>query len=143
MSDLHLFFPGHFDEGIISSKSFDSGLDLLAPTSLRRNNQQKLGKSVEASLHLLHLESDQLKIKKPRSLPLVFSSGTRTTTNSSVSDFFDDPLHLLRQHAWTRIESHITKERRLAAVMCLLVVVFLFCYLPFWTVFICLVINKL
>ena len=122
-----------------SSKSFGEGLDLLAPTSLRGSNSHALGKSVDGSLHV---KSDEYQMKKPTSLPLMLVGDTRTT-NSSVSDFFDDPLLILRQHAWSRIHQNITKERRLAGVMCLLVVVFLICYLPFWTVFLCLVSHVL
>ena len=122
-----------------SSKSFGEGLDLLAPTSLRGSNSHALGKSVDGSLHV---KSDEYQMKKPTSLPLMLVGDTRTT-NSSVSDFFDDPLLILRQHAWSRIHQNITKERRLAGVMCLLVVVFLVCYLPFWTVFLCLVSHVL
>ena len=106
-------------------------MDFLAPTSLSSG----LGKSVDTSLNT---PTEQFTIKKPLSLPLMLAGETRTT-NSSVSDFFDDPLAILRLQAWTRIQSHITREKRLAGVMCLLVVVFLICYLPFWTVFLCLV----
>ena len=119
---------------MLSSKSFGEGLDLLSPTSMRGSNSN-LGKSVDGSLNI---KSDEYRIKKPTSLPLMLVGDTRTT-NSSLSDFFDDPLLILRQHAWSSIHQNITKERRLAAVMCLLVVVFLICYLPFWTVFLCLV----
>ena len=122
------------DRRMLSSKSFGEGLDLLSPTSMRGSNSN-LGKSVDGSLNI---KSDEYRIKKPTSLPLMLVGDTRTT-NSSLSDFFDDPLLILRQHAWSGIHQNITKERRLAAVMCLLVVVFLICYLPFWTVFLCLV----
>ena len=110
-------------------------MDFLAPTPLYNPNNPGLGKSVDTSLNI---KSEEYHIKKPSSLPLMLIGETRTT-NSSVSDFFDDPLSILRQQAWSRIQNHITKEKRLAAVMCLLVFVFLICYLPFWTVFLCLV----
>ena len=118
---------------IMKSKSCGNGLDFLAPASLSLGR----GKSVDASLDV---KSQEYAIKKPISLPLMLA-GEQRTTNSSMSDFLDDPLTILRQQAWVRIQSHITKEKRLAAVMCLLVVVFLICYLPFWTVFLCLVRN--
>ena len=118
---------------IMKSKSCGNGLDFLAPASLSLGR----GKSVDASLDV---KSQEYAIKKPISLPLMLA-GEQRTTNSSMSDFFDDPLTILRQQAWVRIQTHITKEKRLAAVMCLLVLVFLICYLPFWTVFLCLVRN--
>ena len=120
---------------IIKSKSCGNGLDFLAPTSLSLGR----GKSVDASLDI---KSEDHGIKKPISLPLMLAGEPRTT-NSSMSDFFDDPLTILRQQAWSRIQSHVTKEKRLAAVMCLLVIVFLICYLPFWTVFLCLVCSPI
>ena len=48
-------------------------------------------------------------------------------------------LTMWLQHALRRIHGSLSRERRLAGVTCLLVAVFICCYLPFWTVYICLV----
>ena len=56
-----------------------------------------------------------------------------------MSDFLEDPLARLRAQALRRVHTHVTRERRLAGVTCLLVTAFICCYLPFWTVYICLV----
>ena len=50
-----------------------------------------------------------------------------------------DPLTMCLQHALRRIHGSLSRERRLAGVTCLLVAVFICCYLPFWTVYMCLV----
>ena len=48
-------------------------------------------------------------------------------------------LTMCLQHALRRIHGSLSRERRLAGVTCLLVAVFICCYLPFWTVYMCLV----
>lgn len=48
-------------------------------------------------------------------------------------------LTMWLQHALRRIHGSLSRERRLAGVTCLLVAVFICCYLPFWTVYMCLV----
>ena len=79
------------------------------------------------------------KVDTPASsLPLILGS-RKTSTHSSMSDFLEDPLARLRAQALRRVHTHVTRERRLAGVTCLLVTVFICCYLPFWTVYICLV----
>lgn len=114
------------------SKSFDTGLDLLAPPP-------------SLSVHHLHMVQSSPNLNTPRmdmnskpcaSLPLLLSN--TGTTNSSVSDFFDDPLSILRYQTLRRIQGTVTKEKRLAGVTFLLVTVFILCYLPFWSVYICL-----
>ena len=60
-----------------------------------------------------------------------------------MSDFLEDPLARLRVQALRRVHTHVTRERRLAGVTCLLVTVFICCYLPFWTVYICLVRDRI
>ena len=83
------------------------------------------------------------KVDTPASsLPLILGS-RKTSTHSSMSDFLEDPLARLRVQALRRVHTHVTRERRLAGVTCLLVTVFICCYLPFWTVYICLVRDRI
>ena len=114
------------------SKSFDTGLDLLAPPCPLVDH------------HLLVQSSPNLNTSRlaelshpASSLPLLL--GSSATTNSSVSDFLEDPLSILRYQTLRRIQGTVTREKRLAGVTALLVSVFILCYLPFWSVYICLV----
>ena len=99
----------------------------------------------EADNHLLVQSSPNLNthrhdVHKPcSSLPLLLKSHTRSTTNSSISDFLDDPLAVLRYQTLSRIQGNVSREKRLAVVTCLLITVFILCYLPFWSVYTCLV----
>ena len=117
------------------SKSFDTGLDMCHmedPHHLR----------VQSSPNLNTSRSD---IRQPiSSLPLLINGDTGSgTAHSSISDFLDDPLSILRYQTWRKIQGNISREKRLAGVTCILITVFILCYLPFWSTYICLVSYKL
>lgn len=115
------------------SKSYDTGLNLLSPQNYLGDNHLLVQSSP-------NLNINRLDVHKPSSsLPLLLKTPTRSTTNSSLSDFLDDPLAVLRYQTFRRIQGNVSREKRLAVVTCLLITVFILCYLPFWSVYTCLV----
>ena len=98
-----------------------------------------LGRSLEANLHLKEIDHE---LTKPSSLQSLRNNLLRLNqrSNASWKSFSEmseaDPLQQLRWHAHMKIKARVARERHLAMVMCLLVGVFIFCYLPFWTLYV-------
>ena len=102
-----------------------------------------MGKSLEANLHLNGVGRTRNK-RKSTSLHSLRTSLLRMNTKTgqgwgSYSEVNEkDPLQQLRQDAHRKIRARVVRERNLAMIMCLLVTVFMLCFLPFWSLYICL-----
>ena len=109
----------------------DKGLDTLHEIDLNHLRVHS-SPNLRSSRHELHHPCT--------SLPLLRRDAVKpSSTGSSISEFLGDPLSILRYQTLKRIQGNITKEKRLAAVTCVLISVFILCYLPFWSVYLCLV----
>ena len=129
------------------SKSHDTGLQMTGRSPLSRQKSQTIGKSLETSLHLNGVEPEVKKLCSLQSLRnnllgLNYLSNPSWKSFSEEIDIDADPLAQLRWRAHKKIKAGIARERRLAMVMCILVGVFILCYLPFWSIYVCLGFNQ-
>jgi len=122
------------------SRSYDEGLELVGQALLSRQKSHHVGKSLQANINSARAFIEPTKPISLQSLRGNLLKMNRWSECSWKSEEADDldPLQQLRHQAHKKIKAKVAKERHLARVMFLLIGVFTLCWLPFWSLYICL-----
>ena len=119
------------------SRSCENGLQEFSTTATELS-----GSVTRSSLRTsLDFQSHRKRSFKIETVKFRLSSLLKTSKencNDASEDLFSDPIlkHFIQMEKRRKLAN--TRERRLALIMCVLIGVFVLCYLPFWSIYICL-----